>query len=68
MEAFSAKYLVGEGYESTFTIKRTYAYTNAVTVAGTIDDAMNYSLSIQNKYVTVVSTTTSGTWYVVGND
>ena len=50
------------------TIKKIDATANTVTVAGTIDGVTNYVLSTQYKYVTVQSTATSGTWYVVGNN
>lgn len=56
----------------TFTIKKIDASANAITVkagaAGTIDAANTYVLSAQYKYVTLISTTTSDGWYVVGNN
>ena len=48
-----------------YTIKKVDASANAVTVAGTIDGVTNYVLSNQYDSVTVISTTTSGTWYTV---
>lgn len=55
-----------------FTIKKTDATANAVTVkagaAGTIDGANTYVLSTQYKYVTVVSTATPDLWYIVANN
>lgn len=51
-----------------YTIKKVDATANAVTIAGTIDGATNYVLSAQYKYVTLVSTTTSGTWFIVGQN
>lgn len=51
-----------------FTIKKIDNSANAVTILGTIDGATNYVLSAQWKYVTLVSTTTSGTWYIIGNN
>jgi hypothetical protein len=49
-------------------VKKIDASANAVTVIGTIDGATNYALSTQNKYVRLVTTSTSGTFYVVGNN
>lgn len=54
------------GYK--FTIKKTDASVNAVIVAGTIDGAVNYTLASLNKYVTVISTTTSGSWMIIGGN
>lgn len=54
------------GYE--FTIKKIDASANAVTVAGTIDGAVNFVLASRYKYVTLISTTTAGTWYIVANN
>lgn len=51
-----------------FTIKKVDSSANAVTVAGTIDGATNYILATQYKYVTVISTTVSGAYYVIGNN
>lgn len=51
-----------------FTIKKTDASANAVTVAGTIDGTPNYVLPVQNKYVTVISSGTSGAWYLINNN
>ena len=56
-----------------FTAKKTDASGNAVTLAAagsspTIDGAATYTLPSQYKYVKVMSTTTSGQWYVVGNN
>lgn len=51
-----------------YTIKKVDATANAVTIAGTIDGATNYMLSAQYKYVTLISTTTSGSWYIVGQN
>lgn len=51
-----------------FTIKKIDATANAVTILGTIDGVTNYVLSTQWKYVTLVSTVTSGVWYIVGNN
>lgn len=51
-----------------FTIKKIDSSSNAVTVAGTIDGATNYTLSSQNQSITVVSTATSGSWYTVGTN
>lgn len=54
-----------------FTIKRLDASVNTVTVTGTattIDGASSYSLNTQWKYVTLMSTTTSGAWLVVGGN
>lgn len=42
--------------------------TFAVTVAGTVDGATNYALASQYKYVRLVSSGTSGVWYVIGNN
>lgn len=47
-------------------IKKTDASGNAVTVAGTIDGAVNYTLSAQNDYVALVSD--GSNWYVVSNN
>jgi len=55
--------VVTAGYR--YTIKKIDATANAITVIGTIDGATNYVLSTQNKYVTVISTTTSGVWYLI---
>jgi hypothetical protein len=54
------------GYE--VIIKKTDASANAVTVVGTVDGATNYSLGAQYKYVRLVTTTTSGTFYIIGNN
>jgi hypothetical protein len=48
-----------------FTIKN--ITVNTVSVVGTIDGATNYSLG-QWKYVTLLGTGTSGSWYVIGNN
>jgi hypothetical protein len=47
-------------------IKKTDASANAVTVAGTIDGAVNYTLSAQNDYVCVVSD--GNNYFVVSNN
>lgn len=52
----------------TFSFKKIDSSGNAVTIAGTIDGAVNYTLATQYKYVHVMSTTTSGTWYVWENN
>lgn len=49
-------------------IKKTDSSANAVTVVGTIDGATNYNLGTQYKYVRLVTTTVSGTYYVIGNN
>ncbi|MDQ0100431.1 hypothetical protein J2T10_000050 [Paenarthrobacter nicotinovorans] len=49
-----------------FIIKKTDASANAVTVVGTIDGAANYSLPARWNYVRVVSTSTSGSWLIIG--
>jgi len=49
-----------------FVIKKTDASANAVTVVGTIDGATNYSLATQYQYVSIISTGTSGVWFIVG--
>lgn len=54
------------GYK--FTIKKTDASVNTVTVVGTIDGATNYTLATLYKYVTVISTTTSGSWMIIGGN
>ena len=51
-----------------YTIKKVDATANTVTVAGTIDGATNYVISTQYKFVTVLSTSTSGTWHIVGQN
>jgi hypothetical protein len=51
-----------------YTIKKIDASTNAVTIQGTIDGQTNYVLTSQWKYVSLVSTTTSGVWHIVGNN
>ncbi|MBI3889634.1 hypothetical protein HY312_03630, partial [Candidatus Saccharibacteria bacterium] len=51
-----------------FTIKKVDSSANAVTIAGTVDGATNYVLSAQYKYVTLISTTTSGSWLIVGGN
>lgn len=60
----------GSGYS--FTIKKTDSSANTVTVkagaSGTIDGNNTVVLSAQYKYVTVVSTSTSDLWYVVGSN
>lgn len=48
------------------TIKKTDASGNAVTVAGTIDGAVNYSLAAQNKYISIVSDGTA--WHIISNN
>lgn len=48
-----------------FTIKKTDGSANAVTVMGTIDGVANYSLPARWNFVTVVSTSTSGSWLIV---
>ena len=48
-----------------FTIKKTDATANIVTVLGTIDGATNYTLTKQNDTITLMSTTTSGVWRMV---
>lgn len=52
----------------TFTIKKIDSSANVVTINGTIDGATNYTLTARYKYVTVVSTSTSGVWYITGNN
>jgi hypothetical protein len=47
-------------------IKKTDASANAVTVAGTIDGAVNYSLTAQNDYVCVVSD--GSNYFVISNN
>ena len=51
-----------------FTIKKVDSSANAVTIAGTIDGATNYTLATQYKYVTLISTTASGSWFIVGGN
>jgi hypothetical protein len=55
-----------------FTIKKIDSSANTVTVkagaAGTIDAANTYVLSTQYKFVTVISTSVSDVWYIVGNN
>ncbi len=48
------------------TVKKTDASANAVTVAGTIDGAVNYSLSAQNDYISIVSDGTA--WHIISNN
>lgn len=51
---------------ATYTIKKIDASANTVTIAGTIDGATNYVLSARWKWVTIISSTTSGSWYITG--
>ncbi|MBI3889750.1 hypothetical protein HY312_04240 [Candidatus Saccharibacteria bacterium] len=51
---------------ATYTIKKIDASANTVTIAGTIDGVANYILSARWKWVTVISSTTSGSWYITG--
>lgn len=51
-----------------YTIKKTDATANTVTVIGTIDGVTNYVLGTQNKYVKIVTTSTSGVFSIVGNN
>lgn len=55
-----------------FTVKKVDSSTNNVIVkagtSGTIDGSNTYTLSSQNKYVSVVSTNTSDLWYVIVNN
>lgn len=50
----------------TFTIKKIDSSSNTVTIAGTIDGVTNYVLSAQYSWVTIISTSTSGVWYITG--
>lgn len=54
----------------TFTCKKIDSSSNTVTITpgagGTIDGSSSVSLPSQYKFVTVTSTSVSGTWYVVG--
>ena len=50
----------------TFTIKKIDASANTVTISGTIDGATNYTLTSRYSWVTVISTSTSGVWYITG--
>lgn len=50
-----------------YTIKKTDASGNTVTVAGTIDGITNYVISAQNKFVTVQWDATGG-WNIIGQN
>lgn len=54
------------GYRLRF--KRVDATAQVVRIIGTIDGVANYTLSAQNKYVDLVSTSTSGAWEIWGNN
>lgn len=49
-----------------FIIKKTDGSANAVTVVGTIDGVANYVLPARWNFVRVVSTSSSGSWLIVG--
>lgn len=50
-----------------FTIKKVDASANAVTIVATVDGTVNPTLAAQWSSITVVSTSTSGTWYKVAS-
>lgn len=51
-----------------FVIKKVDSSVNTVTINGIIDGVSGYVLSAQYSYVHIISSQTSGTWYIVGKN
>jgi hypothetical protein len=53
-------------FPKTFTIKKIDSSANAITISGVIDGSGSYTLTAQNKYVTVC--TENNAWWVIANN